>query len=237
MYYLKWNYEENFLPTCFVWYEQELYENEKEVEEERQTVQGLQELCEVFNGVTKDINKNGFPDLCPPNYKNSQGTYPFYYYAKTKELGIIDVPCDKIAGDNWANLPKEMRDHYPKPRKFRDLLVGYLNLNEELKHTKESIPPIKVSKVMDDYFCDEGNHRLYVSRLLGFETIKAEVVEYDYLTLLKESYEYTSSPLEYYLALPDGENDHVHLYEATEEDMVRYYELKKQYRLKHKQKG
>lgn len=94
MYYLKWNYEEDFLPTCFVWYEQELYENEKEVEEERQTVQRLQESCEVFNGVTKDINKNGFPNLCPPNYKNSQGTYPFYY-AKTKELGIIDVLCGK----------------------------------------------------------------------------------------------------------------------------------------------
>lgn len=40
---------------------------------------------------------------------------------------------------------------------------------------------------MDDYFCDEGNHRLYVARLLGFKTIKAKVFEYDYLTFLEES--------------------------------------------------
>lgn len=35
MYYLKWNYEEGLLPTCFVWYEQEPCENEKETEEEK----------------------------------------------------------------------------------------------------------------------------------------------------------------------------------------------------------
>lgn len=50
----------------------------------------------MFNGVTKDINKNGFPDLCPPNYKNSQGTYPFYHYAKTKELGIMEKTAMSI---------------------------------------------------------------------------------------------------------------------------------------------
>lgn len=35
MYYLKWNYEEGLLPTCFVWYEEKPYKNEKETEEEK----------------------------------------------------------------------------------------------------------------------------------------------------------------------------------------------------------
>lgn len=187
MYFLKWDYDDIY-PSCSVVYYPEPYYNEKEIIEEKEKVQRLKELCEVFNGIVKKIKENGFSELCPQEYKDPIESYPFYYFAKQKEINnIVDIECSRIVGANWANQPKELRGNYPKPTKLWNLLIAYLNLNEDLKNSKDRIPPIPVYKIMDDYFCDEGNHRLYAARLLGFKTIKAKVFEYDYLTFLEES--------------------------------------------------
>ena len=229
MYFLSWDYEKD-LPTCSVFYEKESYLSKTQQQEEEQVVNRLKELCEVFNSITEQINQNGFPDLCPSNYKYPEKEYPLYCLAPEKNIGIIEIECDKIIGGNWANIPfAEINGGYPKPRKFVDLLRGYLNLNDQLKNTRDSIPPIPVYKIFDDYFCDEGNHRLYVSRLLKFETIKAEVLEFDYFTFLQNSYLHTTSLLTY-LAYPVGEKGYTQLNEINADEIEQYKKLKEKYK-------
>jgi hypothetical protein len=229
MYFLSWNYEK-LLPTCSVCYEKESYLSVTEQQEEEQIVRRLKELCEVFNSITEQINQNGFPDLCPVNYKYPEREYPLYSLAPQKDIGIIEIECDKIIGGNWANMPfAEIKGDYPKPRKFVDLLKGYLNLNDQLKNTRDSIPPIPVYKIFDDYFCDEGNHRLYVSRLLKFETIKAEVLEFDYLAFLQNSYLHETS-MQTYIAYPVKENGYAQLNEININEVHQYKKLKEKYK-------
>lgn len=229
MYYLRWHFTEQPLPTCSVYYEQEPYLSVSEQNEEKLTVERLRESCGVFNQFVEDINKNGFPDLCPINWKHPTKEYPLHYFAPQKELGTIKIECDKIVGGNWANMPPGMRGNYPKPRKFWNLLAGYLNLNDTIHNTRDKIPAIPVYKIMDDYFCDEGNHRLYVSRILGFKTIKAEVVEIDYYTFLKNSYVYKDTVFsERYIAYPDNRTGRIQLYEIDEDEIQQYQKLKEQ---------
>lgn len=215
VYFLKWNYD-GVLSTCSVVYELEPYFDRIEFRKEEQKVQRLQELCEVFNEIAERINQNGFPNLCPKNHKDPYETYPLFHLAKCRHIGVMEVRCNAIVGGNWANRPEALQEGYPKPRKLQDLLVGYLNLNEKLKDTKSLIPPIPVYKIMDDYFCEEGNHRLYATRLLGFKTIKAEVMEYDYISFLKETRLYRPAGSESsYIAKP-AEGGHFSLHEISE---------------------
>lgn len=181
MYFLRWKFEDDvLLPYCEVEYEEESYLDVNLQQKEHHAVTRLRDLSEIFNDISERINKKGFPDLCPPHYKILEEAYPLFYKAKSEKLGVLELDCDKIIGGNWANLPQAECPGYPKARKVWDLLVGYLNMNERLEKTEENIPPIPVFKIKEDYFCREGNHRLYVSRLLGRKTIKANVVELDY---------------------------------------------------------
>lgn len=228
MYFLSWDYEKN-LPTCSVFYEKESYLSQTEQQEEERVVSRLKELCEVFNSITGQINKNGFPDLCPTNYKYSEREYPLYCLVPQKNLGIFDIECDKIIGGNWANMPLAEVSGYPKPRKFTDLLMGYLNLNDHLRNTRDNIPPIPIYKIFDEYFCDEGNHRLYVSRILKFKTIKAEVLEFDYLAFLQNSYLHTT-PLQDYIAYPISEDRYASLNDVSADEIQQYIKLKEKYK-------
>ena len=230
MFFLEWNFEK-MLPSCSVCYEPESYLSQTEQQDEQHKVSRLQELCEVFNALTEKINQDGFPDLCPADYKIPEKSYPLYTLAPHRRLGVMEVECQKIIGGNWANLPHSANPNYPKPRKVTDLLTGYLNLNDDFKDTRSQIPPIPVFKIFDDYFCDEGNHRLYVSRLLQFKSIKAEVIEIDYLSFLKNSFQYKDTVFSgSYIAYAKEEPNH-QLFEVTEEEINQYKKLKEQYLL------
>ncbi len=41
----------------------------------------------------------------------------------------------------------------------------------------EELPPVRLFKVGDEYFVEDGNHRVSVARYQGVEMIDAEVVE------------------------------------------------------------
>ncbi|MGB9812387.1 MAG: hypothetical protein ACPLVF_01945 [Thermovenabulum sp.] len=139
---------------------------------------------------------------------------------------IEEVPCERILGNGWANIPlEEVRGSYPKPSKVFRVLIGYLNLNSECRDTRNNMQPIPVYKIFDEYFCEEGNHRLYVARLLGLPKIKAEVYEIDYTEFLGKSkiFNYGGG---YYIGVLKDNNDSYFLYPVDKEQAENYIKLK-----------
>lgn len=99
------------------------------------------------------------------------------------DMGILDVSLNSIYGDNWVFEPRHKRGSYPREHKLLSLLSRHSsNSLNELQ-----IPPISLVKIGSKYFCSEGNHRLYISKLLNKKTIKASVIDYDYTFLLNNS--------------------------------------------------
>ncbi len=90
------------------------------------------------------------------------------------DLGIQDVSLNKIIGSVGRNhdftrqfLPchksKSGRERW---RKIYTLIV-----------TGTGIPPVELYKVGDDYFVEDGHHRVSVAKYLGWEVIQAQIVE------------------------------------------------------------
>jgi len=66
------------------------------------------------------------------------------------------------------------------------LLRGYTQ-TENYHYKGKKIPPVPVDRILGGYYLTEGNHRLYVCKLLAKNTILANVTEYDYVHMLKNS--------------------------------------------------
>ncbi len=100
--------------------------------------------------------------------------------------GIQDINVNDILGDGWAN--GEEKDcyppGYPKVRKVAEILSGILWGSN---YGRGEIPPITVFRINGEHYSQEGNHRLYCTRLLGQETIKARVIEVKYKEMLRSA--------------------------------------------------
>lgn len=192
----------------------------------KEEIDKLRVAAEKYNSLAKKIERDGFPDLSPLNYKTYED-FPLWQLAEQRELGVRNVPCDEILGVGWANTPRHlMSGNYPKPRKVRELLAAYLNLNEDGKDTAVEIEPIEIYRVMGICLTDDGNHRLYVSRLLGRPTIRAVVWEVDYEDFLKRSLPFKRGTWLQIGHKKEG-TDFYTLYEVSEKAYQRYLQLKK----------
>lgn len=130
-----------------------------------------------------------YPEVDTHKYIEFHLVYPMFTYAPYEIKNNRRIPIDKIYGDNWAFQNKENRGSYPYSNKLDSLFRGYTRKNNSWGiYANKKIPPVPVVKIFDDYFLDEGNHRLYLSKLLGRKTIVADVVEYDYEYFLKNSF-------------------------------------------------
>jgi hypothetical protein len=90
-----------------------------------------------------------------------------------KWIGLENIRVAKIVGtfgqqtdfdDQFRPLQKNAKDRW---------------INTYLQFMKDGWSPIRVHKVGEHYFVDDGCHRLSVARFLGMEFITAEVWEYD----------------------------------------------------------
>lgn len=158
---------------------------------EQELYRTLCERAEQYNALAERIDRMGrLPNLAPARFYTDDD-FPLWNLSEMRYVGICELPCDQIAGTNWANMPDELiGGPYPKHAKTRRLLAGYLNLNEEGRDTASEIPPFPVYRVLDVYLNEEGNHRLYVSRLLGRPTVKVELYESNYLEMLRTARTY-----------------------------------------------
>ena len=88
--------------------------------------------------------------------------------------GNQEIPVEQIIGsvDRGADFDRDFRP-----------LEGHLRerwINVYLLGTDVGWPPIRVLKVGDRYFVEDGHHRVSVARFLGMRTIHAEVWEYSF---------------------------------------------------------
>jgi len=108
----------------------------------------------------QSTNLERFPEEAPEKSPNR------------KFIGVEDIPVDQIVGT--LNRQSDF-DHKFRPLKsyLRDRWVNaYITLE------KEGWAPIVVHKVGEQYYVEDGHHRVSVARSLGFDFIQAKIWEY-----------------------------------------------------------
>lgn len=119
-----------------------------------------------------------YPVIDMEKRKSAYSEFPCFIWAPNKTYEE-HVDIKNIFGDNWAFDKKENRGNYPRINKLFSILKGFLEIDGPNK-----VPPVPIIKIKGMYFLSEGNHRLYMSKLLKKKTLYAEVCEYDYDTFL-----------------------------------------------------
>lgn len=190
-------------------------------------------LCErakEYNALSERIDQIGrLPNLAPAKFYTDED-FPLWMLSDMQCVGIREIPCDQIVGTNWANLPDELiHGPYPKHGKLRRLLAGYLNLNPEGRDTASEIPPFPLYHVLDFYFHNEGNHRLYASRLLGRPTVKVELWESNYLEMLRTASLHMDRASGFCRIEVPKKGGAVHTYDVSFSTLMRFSELQWHY--------
>jgi hypothetical protein len=86
--------------------------------------------------------------------------------------GIREIPVGKITGSVDRSQDFD-RDFRPLKKHLRDRWVGMYLLAEQ-----GNWPPIRVYKIGERYYVEDGHHRVSVARAQGMVSIPAEVWEY-----------------------------------------------------------
>jgi len=128
-----------------------------------------------------------YPEIDLDKYVPFYDTFPLFMLSPCTTKEKRRIPIDKIYGDNWAFQSKKDRGSYPYRSKLESLFKGYTGKGNVFYKGKP-IPPVPVVKIFDKYYLEEGNHRLYICKLLNRKTILADVMEYDYKYFLENSH-------------------------------------------------
>jgi hypothetical protein len=90
-----------------------------------------------------------------------------------RRLGRRDVEVSKIVGS--------VGRHEAFDRSFMPTKASVAERWESVArafHGGVDLPPVRLHKIGDSYFVEDGNHRVSVARYQGVETIEAEVTEF-----------------------------------------------------------
>ena len=93
-------------------------------------------------------------------------------YQKTPRRQTEMIPLDKIVG-SVGRYKDFTRDFLPKNLSMRDRWAAV----EQAMESMEGTPPIEVYRLGDVYFVADGNHRVSVARVSGFDSIEAHVTD------------------------------------------------------------
>jgi len=183
---------------------------------ESKNKKGVLVMNPSFNELRKEINnwrKNfSFPDISPEKFNSYYKEFPLWMCAKNIQKPNQMISLEKIYGDNWCFESKQTRGNYPKPSKLLSLLEGY--------EKNASIPPIDLYLIEGNYYFSEGNHRVYLSTLLGKKEILANVWEVFYDEFLHTSSIYREDSLGGVIEFEDE------LYEVDINDLRQYKKRK-----------
>jgi hypothetical protein len=108
----------------------------------------------------KNTELASFPEEAPEKSPNRRFT------------GTVDIPVEQIVGtiSRHGDFDNKFR---PLNRHLRDRWVDvYLTLE------REGWEPILVHKVGENYYVEDGHHRVSIAQALGFTFIQAKVWEY-----------------------------------------------------------
>ena len=90
-----------------------------------------------------------------------------------RRLGLRDVEVSKIVGSVGRH---EAFDRGFMPTKAS--LAERWKRVDRAFHSGLDLPAVRLYKIGDSYFVEDGNHRVSVARYQGIETIEADVSEY-----------------------------------------------------------
>jgi len=104
--------------------------------------------------------------------KSLQEEYGGLGYLKTRDLGIYPIEVDKIIGSvgRPQDLDADFRFKWKRPTE------RYLNI-KKIMEDGETIPPIEVYKIRDEYYVLDGHHRVAVAKELKQKFIDAHVIQ------------------------------------------------------------
>jgi hypothetical protein len=91
-------------------------------------------------------------------------------FSNRKYLGVLDIPVEQVVGSlgRSGDFDGQFR---PLKKHLRDRWVNiYLSV--------DNWPPALLYKIGEEYYVEDGHHRLSVARALGMAFIRAEVWEY-----------------------------------------------------------
>ena len=91
----------------------------------------------------------------------------------TRDRGIREVPLDRIVGSvaRYHDFDQKFRinPHLPPER---------LEKIKKLMRQGKSMPPVKLYQIKNEYYALDGNHRIAAANELGYEEIRAHVIEF-----------------------------------------------------------
>jgi len=88
------------------------------------------------------------------------------------KLGVMDVELDKIVGSSGRYRDFDST-FLPVRRATDDRWVNIAQAHLE----GVQLPPVKLYKLDNTFFVEDGNHRVSVAAMLGLESIRAQVIE------------------------------------------------------------
>lgn len=118
----------------------------------------------------KSFRKHGCDTVVPKNFKDSQRRSGAF---DSRVRGIRTVPLAGIVGS--------VGRYHDFDSRFR--LKNHLP-SERLQHIREAmrqgcaLPPVKLCQIGDEYFVEDGNHRIAAAKALGHDEILAHIVEF-----------------------------------------------------------
>ena len=101
--------------------------------------------------------------------------------AKQWAAGIDEVEIDSIVGSSGRYRDFDL-SFLPRRREYDDRWVNIAQAH----YDDRELPPVLLYKIGDAYYVEDGNHRVSVARVIGRESVKANVVEIDTSNLSPE---------------------------------------------------
>jgi len=88
-----------------------------------------------------------------------------------RQTGIISIPLNKIVGSEGRSEDFDAQFN-PINEHIRDRWVGILSA----RRNGVTLPPVQLIQVGDEYFVQDGNHRISVANALGQAEIEAQIL-------------------------------------------------------------
>jgi uncharacterized ParB-like nuclease family protein len=91
----------------------------------------------------------------------------------TRDRGIREVPLARIVGSvsRYQDFDRKFRigPHLP-PERLENI--------KKIMRSGKSLPPVKLYQIKKEYYVLDGNHRIAAANELGYEDIRAQVIEF-----------------------------------------------------------
>jgi hypothetical protein len=101
--------------------------------------------------------------------------------AEQQTKGIDEVEIDSIVGSSGRYRDFDL-SFLPRRREYNDRWVNIAQAH----YDGAELPPVQLYRIGSAYYVEDGNHRVSVARIIGLNSIKANIIEIDASNLSTE---------------------------------------------------